>query len=589
HPRVRHLVTRLRIDDYMHLNELVLILLANDQNNNDILFPRLKRFDLWGWYEDTHLSTFLCHPSLFTLRHVNINMDRCLFNYLNMNILLQCTSLQLKIAPLETLKLIYRTVNPPPIAERVKTFQTTIGSWLRVLPIDRPIMVWNSLVQLTLSISERTILWLLLDTCPMPSLILLDVTFEYDANPRYPVDKLTIMNGTSNFVELRTLRLKNSPFGFIQRLLDSFNMSRIDTVSFINIYDNAQANSVCSNDAWSRLITSRLPHLHQFELKVLIDPIPLPAAIDRLIQSFCFDPVLSSWPVSAFIDERFNHSRDFAHLKEASRLVLHTLPYPGRRDVMDELWNFDIVSKRREALRTASHIGRHINWYVNETIQYDESFKLLSKLMTRRVRSIRLVYSAVDESEPKEKQQENGIGSLPTLCCDIVELKLKFDRTPSATKINLVECLFAQLAPFIRKLELDAADIEDGRWLLWQALLARQRITHLDIRFKSALNNDFSPVKQISSTFPYLTHLSVTGIYMQPDSLVRVAVELLCLWPHTTHIQRLRLGYLYPKKNYFQYENVKYINTALLRSLAVYEPSTQLSHRFHQNSLLIWR
>jgi hypothetical protein len=46
HPRVRHLVTRLRIDDYMHLNELVLILLANDHNNNDILFPRLERFDL---------------------------------------------------------------------------------------------------------------------------------------------------------------------------------------------------------------------------------------------------------------------------------------------------------------------------------------------------------------------------------------------------------------------------------------------------------------------------------------------------------------------------------------------------------------
>jgi hypothetical protein len=170
-----------------------------------------------------------------------------------------------------------------------------------------------------------------------------------------------------------------------------------------------------------------------------------------------------------------------------------------------------------------------------------------------------------------------------------VELKLKFDRTPSAAKVDLVECLFVHLAPFIRKLELDAADIEDDRWLSWQALFARQRITHLDIRFKSALNNDFSPVKQISSTFPHLTHLSITGIYMQPDSLVRVAVELLCHWPHTTQIQRLRLGYLYSKQNFFQYEDVKYINTALLRSLAVYKSSAQLSHRFHRNSLLIWR
>jgi hypothetical protein len=143
-----------------------------------------------------------------------------------------------------------------------------------------------------------------------------------------------------------------------------------------------------------------LPHLHQFELKVLIDPIPSHSAIDRLIQSFCFDPVLSRWPVSAFIDERFNNRRDFAHLTEATRLVLHSLPYPGRRDVMDELWNFDAVSKRRDTLRTASHIGRHINWYVNETIQYDESFKLLSKLMARQVRSLCLVYSAVDQSQP---------------------------------------------------------------------------------------------------------------------------------------------------------------------------------------------
>jgi hypothetical protein len=134
-------------------------------------------------------------------------------------------------------------VNPPPIVERVETFQTTIDSWLRALPIDRPIMVWSSMVQLTLSMSERTILWLLLHTCPMPSLILLDVSFEYDANPRYPLDNLMVKNGTSNFFELRTLRLKNSPFAFIQRLLDSFTMSRIDTVSFINVYDNDQANS----------------------------------------------------------------------------------------------------------------------------------------------------------------------------------------------------------------------------------------------------------------------------------------------------------------------------------------------------------
>jgi hypothetical protein len=99
-------------------------------------------------------------------------------------------------------------------------------------------MILNYIVHLTLTISEQEILWLCLRTCPMPSLILLDVIFEYDANSRFNIDNLITTDDKSDLSKLCTFRLKNSHFIFIQGLLNSFSMPRINTVCFLNVYDN---------------------------------------------------------------------------------------------------------------------------------------------------------------------------------------------------------------------------------------------------------------------------------------------------------------------------------------------------------------
>jgi hypothetical protein len=101
HPRINHLVTRLRIDDFMHLNELVLCL-------SDTIFPRLEQFYMWGRYETRHLINFLSHPNLLTLRHVYIDTCPRSYNYPVMDILVELISGRMKMAPLETLKLVNR-------------------------------------------------------------------------------------------------------------------------------------------------------------------------------------------------------------------------------------------------------------------------------------------------------------------------------------------------------------------------------------------------------------------------------------------------------------------------------------------------
>ncbi len=161
---------------------------------------------------------------------------------------------------------------------------------------------------------------------------------------------------------------------------------------------------MCSNDSWSQLLTTRLPHLKHFELKVLIDPIPSRPIIDKIVQSFRLDPVLSRWPVGAFVDERFNNHRGSLHWKEVSRLILHTLPYPGKHDLINEFWNWNVVSNERKRLHIASHIDRYVTWYVNETIRCGDSFNQLSKLIARNVRSLRFVYWASNQYEQKVNQ-----------------------------------------------------------------------------------------------------------------------------------------------------------------------------------------
>jgi hypothetical protein len=161
---------------------------------------------------------------------------------------------------------------------------------------------------------------------------------------------------------------------------------------------------VCSNNSWSQLLTTRLPHLEHFELKLLIDPIPSLSIIDKIVQSFRGDPVLTRWPVDAFVDERLNSHRSPSYWKEVSRLILHTLPYPGKHDLINEFWNWNVVSNKRKKLHIASHIDRFVTWYVNETIQYGDSFNRLSALIARNVRSLRFVHWASNQYEQKVNQ-----------------------------------------------------------------------------------------------------------------------------------------------------------------------------------------
>jgi hypothetical protein len=128
--------------------------------------------------------------------------------------------------------------DPPPIAENVQTSGSGVKYEFLELTKKSPVMVLNCIVHLTLTIREREIFWLCLHTCPMPSLILLDVIFEYEANSRSNINNLITTDDKSDLSKLCTLRLKNSPFIFIQRLLNSFSMPRINTVCFLNVYDN---------------------------------------------------------------------------------------------------------------------------------------------------------------------------------------------------------------------------------------------------------------------------------------------------------------------------------------------------------------
>jgi hypothetical protein len=102
HPCINHLATRLRIDDFMHLNELVLSL-------SHTTFPRLDRFYMWGRYETRHLINFLSHPNLLTLRHVYIDICPASSYYLIMDVLVELISGRMNMAHLETLRLVYRT------------------------------------------------------------------------------------------------------------------------------------------------------------------------------------------------------------------------------------------------------------------------------------------------------------------------------------------------------------------------------------------------------------------------------------------------------------------------------------------------
>jgi hypothetical protein len=161
---------------------------------------------------------------------------------------------------------------------------------------------------------------------------------------------------------------------------------------------------------------------------------------------------------------------------------------------------------------------------------------------------------------------------------------------PPVAKFNLIERLFITLAPFIRKLEINIENMNDECWLLCRPLFARQHLTHLNIHFKRTLNDKFSPLEQISSNFPFITHLCVTGTYMRCVALARVAVEFLCHWPQSIPLRRLYLGYLHPSQRLSLYRDFEYARESIFRSLAAHGSSGQESIVFVDHSaILIWR